>query len=133
MTDTQAGPFNSESTYVHLDEGAARPLSVDDRFWPDVMAGLRPELERGRLLATFSFSSPWKSWELHPAGEELVILLSGATTLTLENGGELQKLELREAGQYAIIPRGVWHTADTDAPTRLMFLTPGKGTSHKPR
>ena len=37
------------------------------------------------------------------------------------------------AGEYAINPRGVWHTADVGAPCTALFITAGAGTEHRPR
>lgn len=37
------------------------------------------------------------------------------------------------AGQAAINPRGVWHTADVHEPGSALFITPGRGTEHRPR
>jgi quercetin dioxygenase-like cupin family protein len=36
-------------------------------------------------------------------------------------------------GEYAINPRGAWHTADANEPVVALFITAGKGTTHRPR
>jgi hypothetical protein len=36
-------------------------------------------------------------------------------------------------GEYAINPRGTWHTADTDEPVVALFITAGKGTTNRSR
>ncbi len=36
-------------------------------------------------------------------------------------------------GDAVINPRNVWHTADIAEPCRMLFITPGRGTEHKPR
>jgi quercetin dioxygenase-like cupin family protein len=36
-------------------------------------------------------------------------------------------------GEYAINPRGAWHTADADEPVVALFITAGKGTQNRPR
>ena len=36
-------------------------------------------------------------------------------------------------GDYAINPRGAWHTADADEPVVALFITPGKGTTNRAR
>ena len=74
----------------------------------------------------------WPTWERHPAGEELVILLEGRIELIQEIDGDERRVELR-AGQALINPPGVWHTADVHEPGRGLFITPGTGTEHKPR
>jgi len=36
------------------------------------------------------------------------------------------------AGRLLVIPRGVWHTAKMSGPARLLAITAGHGTQHKP-
>ncbi len=87
----------------------------------------------GRIVSLFRFDEPWTSWEMHPAGEEVVCCIQGAMTLHQDlPDGEKRSIELA-AGDYAINPPGAWHTADTDGPVVAMFITVGQGTTHKPR
>ncbi|HMN78903.1 MAG TPA: cupin domain-containing protein [Burkholderiaceae bacterium] len=121
------------STYLHFDDGGrAGPIPVLESFWQEVAGGAHPQLDRGRLMSAFRFSEPWAVWERHPAGEELVMLLSGTVTVVLEESGTERSFELTEAGAYVLVPRNVWHTARTSAPTMMLFLTPGAGTEHRP-
>lgn len=46
--------------------------------------------------------------------------------------GEAMGVRLTEPGSYVVIPRNTWHTAKTSVPTKMIFVTPGKGTDHKP-
>lgn len=121
------------STYVHLQEdGSADAISVSASFWGELAAGKHPQLDRGRLMSAFTFSEPWAMWERHPAGEELVMLLSGAATLVLEESGQERAVALTVPGSYVLVPRNVWHTARTAVQTTMLFLTPGAGTEHRP-
>ena len=68
-------------------------------------------------------------------GAEVVLCIRGRITLIQaegEPGGASRSIVL-EAGQYAINPPGVWHTADVDAPVTALFITAGEGTTHAPR
>lgn len=119
-------------TFVHVqDGGKIQQIAVTEAFWSDLLSGARPELDQGRLMSAFSFSQDWPSWERHPAGEELVMLLAGATTLVLEEANGERELPLDTVGHYVLVPRGVWHTAKTTQPTTLLFITPGAGTEHR--
>ncbi|MFT3777250.1 MAG: cupin domain-containing protein [Ottowia sp.] len=121
------------STYLHFqDSGRVDAIPVSASFWAEVMAGRHPQLNQGRLMTAFTFSEPWATWERHPAGEELVMLLSGAVTLLLEESGQEQAVQLNSPGSYVVVPRNVWHTARTAAPTTMLFMTPGAGTEHRP-
>jgi quercetin dioxygenase-like cupin family protein len=87
-----------------------------------------------RLVSMSSFSEPWPIWEMHPKGSEVVLCTAGKITLVQEIDGKHERIEL-SAGDYAINPPGVWHTADVDAdaPATAVFITAGLGTQHRPR
>ena len=121
------------NSYLHVqDGGKTAQIAVTEKFWGELLSGGRPELDQGRLLSAFSFAQDWPSWERHPAGEELVMLLSGSALLLLEDANGERELLLDRVGSYVLVPQGVWHTARTTQPTTLLFLTPGAGTEHRP-
>lgn len=121
------------SSYLHVRDGARTDaIPVSDAFWEELARGEHPQLDQGRLLSAFTFSEAWGTWERHPAGEELVMLLSGAATLVLEESGQQRAVQLSRPGSYVLVPTNAWHTARTDIPTTLLFLTPGLGTEHRP-
>lgn len=88
----------------------------------------------GRLVSMYEFAESWTSWEMHPAGAELVLCTAGTVTLVQEGDGGETRLTLGP-GDYALNPPGTWHTADL-APgetATCVFITPGEGTAHRPR
>jgi mannose-6-phosphate isomerase-like protein (cupin superfamily) len=121
------------TTYLHFREnGRAEAIPVSDSFWEEMAAGKYSQLEQGRLMSAFTFSKPWAMWERHPAGEELVMLLSGSAIVVLEELGQERTVQLSEPGAYVLVPQNVWHTARTSVQTTMLFLTPGAGTEHRP-
>jgi mannose-6-phosphate isomerase-like protein (cupin superfamily) len=91
------------------------------------------DLDEGRLVSLFRFEESWASWEMHPAGEEVVCCVQGHMTLHQElPDGSTAHYELGP-GDYAINPRGAWHTADADEPVVALFITAGEGTTNRPR
>jgi len=121
------------ATYLHFqDGGRAETVPVPDSFWNEMAAGKHPQLDQGRLMSAFTFSEPWGMWERHPAGEELVMLLSGSATVVLEEAGQERSVRLDTPGAYVLVPKTAWHTAKTSVPTTMLFLTPGAGTVHRP-
>jgi hypothetical protein len=120
------------STYVHLpDETSAVPVPVSDSFWDELSSGERPALERGRLITQFDFSSDWPHWERHPAGEELVVLLSGSAELLLELPSGTSRTRMSAPGEFVLVPRDTWHTARTSEACSMLFMTHGPGTEHR--
>jgi len=120
------------NTYLHVqDGGRTDPLPVTATFWEELAGGSHPQLDQGRLMSAFTFSEAWATWERHPGGEELVMLISGEATVLLEESDGERSVQLREPGAYVLVPRNVWHTARTTVPTTMLFLTPGAATEHK--
>lgn len=86
----------------------------------------------GRLVSAFTFGASWNTWEMHPHGSEVVLCTAGAMTLVQELEGKSVRTPL-EAGEYAINPPGVWHTADVDHSATAVFITAGVGTQNRAR
>ena len=82
------------------------------------------------LIAAHVFESDWGTWEMHPHGDEIVTLISGEISFTLRLPEGEESVTLREAGDYVIVPKGVWHTANTSVKSHVLFITPGQGTQH---
>jgi mannose-6-phosphate isomerase-like protein (cupin superfamily) len=130
MTDD--GTFDLTRTYVHLEDGpAAVPVKVGPDFWATI--DRRTDLNRGRLVTVFRYPQAvdWDHWEVHPEGDEIVCLLSGALDLVLEEDGRERVVELRDRATY-IVPRGVWHRGTVRAPSEALHITRGAGTQHRP-
>jgi len=122
---------------IHLGLGAtavAEPEFTGDLAWY-AQYGQRHADDgvEGRLVSMHSFTESWDSWEVHPNGAEVVLCVDGEIALHQEHAdGSTATVELT-AGQYAINLPGTWHTADVDASARVLFITPGLGTEHRPR
>jgi len=122
--------FTLDSTYVNLrPDDSATMLKIGPRFWATVEK--RTDLDSGRLVGTTAQRKDWPIWERHPAGEEVLILLSGELELVLETGSGSRRTRLK-AGQAFVVPRNTWHRALVKKPGKLMFITPGAGTEHRP-
>ena len=132
MMVSSPSTFDLINTYVHLKDGAdAVPVAVGDDFWATI--DKRTELHSGRLVTLFHIQNTdeWVHWEIHPAGDEIVCLLSGAIDLILQEGECERSLELRSRAA-GIIPRGVWHRAIVHTPSDVLFITRGAGTQLRP-
>ena len=125
-----ADAFDLISTYAQLrDDGSALVTDGGDAFW-STLAG-RPELHGGRLLGATAQTKDWSHWEMHPAGDEILILMSGAFGLQIERAdGTIETIEMR-AGSTCVVPRGLWHRGLAREPGQLVFITPGAGTQHR--
>ena len=122
-----AHAFDLSTTFVHLsDGGGAEPVEVTPSFWSGDVAG---ELY-DRLVGAFDFSSSEdlhsSMQEMHPEADELLFLISGAIDVVLQESDGERTVPL-EAGEAAIVPRGVWHRLVMRRPGRLLFINSRTG------
>lgn len=135
MTRSSKGPWSLADFPVHLGRNAS--IAVEPRFdaaeWFEAYGERHAaDGKEGRLVTMFTFTESWTNWEMHPHGSELVLVTQGELTLLQEEHGQVRRTQLG-AGQYAINPPGVWHTADTEGPVTALFITAGLGTEHRER
>jgi len=125
--------------YLLEPDGAAILLPGGMDFWSQLMSGnashpgIRTLMgsEHGRLLSVLPMNATWTNWEMHPAGEELLFMLEGSATFLLDLSDGVKEVVL-SAGRLLVIPKGTWHTARVSAPARLLGITAGHGTQHRP-
>ena len=122
---------------IHLGLGAkavAEPEFTGEMSWYEAYGERHcDDLDEGRIVALSRFDKPWTSWEMHPAGDEVVCCIQCHMTLHQEfPGGSKASVDLGPS-EYAINPPGTWHTADADEPVVALFITAGKDTTHRPR
>lgn len=120
-----------QTTYLHLNPRAGVvPLPVTETFWAELAEG-RPVID-GWLYGVYAMAAgPWSNWERHPHGDEVLTMLSGAMDLTLEEKTGPRTVSMN-AGDTVVVPAGIWHIGRVVTPGRLMALTFGKGTEHRP-
>lgn len=89
--------------------------------------------DAGRLVAVYESKTDWPSWECHPAGDELVVVLSGRARFFQQlPGGDERSVELGPF-EALVNPAGVPHTADVLEPFTALYVTPCPGTTHTGR
>lgn len=124
-------PTDLSSHYVFLDAaGNAATVAGGDAFW----SLPRDELQRygdGWLVSEYACAADWPQWEMHPQADEIVRLMSGSAELQLEWPTGIQAVHLR-AGDAYVIPRGAWHTLKVAQSCRILHITMGAGTQHRP-
>ncbi len=129
------GARDLHEEFVHLGLGAMaipQPAYGGPEWYEDYAKRNEADGVEGRLAAMHRFSEDWTSWEMHPAGAELVVCVSGSIILVQEIDGTERRTALRP-GEYAINPPGVWHTADVSESADALFVTSGIGTEHRER
>jgi mannose-6-phosphate isomerase-like protein (cupin superfamily) len=69
--------------------------------------------------------------EMHPDGDELLYLVSGAITVRLELPGGDRTIDMGP-GEALVVPKGVWHLVHLREPGTLVHITPGPHGDHRP-
>lgn len=124
-----AGMLDLETTYLGLSgDGEVTRMKVGPDFWPtlDQNPFMRPT-----LVSLGRGEGDWPHWEMHPKGDEVLILLEGTLTLIFEQDGKESRLDMAP-GQTFVMPKGAWHRAEAQRGVRMLFMTYGEGTQHRP-
>lgn len=130
MTSPISTGFDVTNTYVHLpDGGGGIPVDCTPAFWSELASGT--QRYEGRLITAYHLSEDMGHWEMHPAGEEVLICISGSAEAVLQRPDGEESIAM-SPGTGCIVPRGVWHRLRVHEPGIVMFITPGEGTRHKP-
>jgi len=127
------------TTPLHLGQGSrARP--IHDFSWaPEALEAYADATAadgaEGRLVVIFDGEGPGDHSERHPAGDEVVICLSGRVKVVRDAGdpGQSGDEVVLGPGEATVNPAGVWHTVDMDGPARILTITAGLGSEHRPR
>lgn len=127
MTTTALDFF---ATFVHLHAGGAMTtVPRTPTFWRDLVAGAGDRVV-GAVHGRDTDAFHPDECEMHPHGDELLCLLSGAVDVVLEEPSD-RAVPLK-AGEVFVVPRGVWHRIILREPADLLFVTPPHGTQLRP-
>jgi mannose-6-phosphate isomerase-like protein (cupin superfamily) len=128
MPKAERSAFDPRTTFLHLQgDGSGTPIAVGPDFWQTTIKTIRS----GWLVTAGRAVADWEHWEMHPQGEELIMLLSGSIELVVEDD-EGEHVVPMEPGQLYLMRRGVWHRARVKQPGDMLFATAGAGTQHRP-
>ena len=129
---SRINPYDLASTYVRLrSDTSVEPLVVDETFWQRLSEGKLGTFRNEFLVSMHEFDSDWSMWEMHPNGDEIVCLIEGGVTFVLEADDQYIEVELQNSGSYIVVPKGAWHTARANVPSRMLFITAGEDTQHR--
>ena len=124
---------NLSKTFVVRQPGLrARPVDVTHDVYQRIDSQFHGFKDH-ELIALHTFENDWPTWEIHPHGDEIVVLLSGSARLCLDLQDGVEEHVLQSAGDFVIVPTNTWHTARINDPTSMLFITPGEGTRNEER
>jgi mannose-6-phosphate isomerase-like protein (cupin superfamily) len=121
--------FDLETTYLGLaGDGEVTQIPVGPDFWSTVDDN--PELP-ATLVTVNTGEGDWPHWEMHPKGDEVLVVLEGSLGLILDEGRGERRHDLK-VGATFVVPRGAWHRAVEQRGLKMLFITYGEGTQHRP-
>ena len=122
MEQQTAPALNLARQYVHRgQDGMTLALDVTATLFSEILANAA--LRSGTLVGIIHLEEGLSHWECHPAGDEILYLLSGAIDMTIDGEDGTETLALTP-DQAVVIPRNSWHQAMIHEPSRVLFVTP---------
>jgi len=134
------GSFDLADVMLHLEGGGpVVDMPVSGAFWETLIRGTGDDrgalylraAAPGWLMGIFEMTGNSSTWEMHPRGGEVLTLLSGALTVVFDEPAGERRVALLP-GQTCLVPQGTWHRFEVQAPGRLLAVTYGAGTEHRP-
>ena len=121
-------PIDLTDTYLHLERGpGVGVIDVDENFWATIDE--RTDLDDGRLVMAMPMTADWSNWEMHPEGDEVIVVTDGVVRVHTESNEPV----IVRAPELVVMPAGTWHTMDVIEPARVLTITWGAGTQHRAR
>ena len=118
-----------ETTFLSLDgRGSIARHPVGPDFWETI--DQNKDL-LSTMVAVFRSDADWGHWEMHPGGDEIVMVIDGDITMIVEEGSIERRIALTP-GCAVVIPAGARHRALVSRPSRMLAITYGEGTTHAP-
>lgn len=123
--------FDPLTNAIDLGLSTSRLIPYGADFWNQLSSG--GISLSGRLTLVLEMTTDAGHWEMHPNGDELVVLITGSVDFVYEDSaGALVRVELREGHRAFLVPQGLWHRFEVKAPGLCLFATAGEGTQHRP-
>jgi mannose-6-phosphate isomerase-like protein (cupin superfamily) len=126
VTAEPPGPRSIAEAIDRLTFYGEREPTTADEDMAEAFARLAPYRDGAVFVAHWAGTS---EWERHPAGDEIVMVVGGETTLFLLRDGVEQANPLR-AGELLVVPEGTWHRFETPVGVRVLSVTP-QPTEHR--
>jgi mannose-6-phosphate isomerase-like protein (cupin superfamily) len=122
--------FDLERTYLFIDgAGGLAAQAVGPDFWTEIASN---PSAGNTMVSAGAGVGDWTTWEMHPAGAEVLVILEGALRIWLDHpDGRLEAIAA-QAGATVIVPKGAWHRAEAEQPYKILYITYGAGTTHRP-
>lgn len=114
------GPVNITEAIERLDVHRDRTPTTTDEEMGGAFSRVAPYRDGAVFVAHWAGAS---AWERHQQGDEIVMVVGGATTLFLLVDGVEHPNRLGP-GELLVVPQGTWHRFETPDAVELLSVTP---------
>ena len=121
-----------QSDALHLAAAGIQPVPGFGHDYDKYMKAHCTKGDPGRLVCVHETKEAWETWETHPAGDEVVVVLRGHARFIQEIDGK-ERAVVVGPNEAIVNPAGTPHTADVIEPFTALYITPCPGTHHRPR
>ncbi|MAZ87425.1 MAG: cupin [Cellvibrionaceae bacterium] len=125
--------FNLEEQFVVVDEQMTMHAEQNRETLYQELDQTYDGFRGCKLISLHRFEADWPTWERHPAGDEMLVLLEGTIELQIKHKQGTSSVVLNSSGDSVVIPKGCWHTGKVSNTVRVLFVTPGEGTENLTR
>ena len=122
--------YDLERTYLFIDgAGGLAAQAVGPEFWAEIASNPHAG---GTMISAGVGDADWTTWEMHPSGAEVLVILEGEPRVWLDHpDGRLEAIGA-SPGATVIVPKGAWHRVECDHHHKILYVTYGPGTTHRP-
>lgn len=132
--------FDPRHAYAFLEDGGGIiPFPDTSSFWSQLMSGSYTDeslhavaAAGGWLLTANDLIEDMRHWEMHPDGNEVLVVLDGAMDVVVEEPAGDRTFTVGR-GEACVVPQGAWHRQVVRERGRILAITFGRGTQHRPR
>jgi uncharacterized cupin superfamily protein len=126
MADTRPQPISIDTAIAGLTFLSDRTPATTAEESSDAFTQLSDYRDGGIFVGHWAGTS---EWERHSAGDEIVMVVDGETTITFLSADGEQSSRLR-AGDCVVVPQGTWHRFETPHGVKVLSVTP-QPTDHR--
>ena len=122
----RAEPRSIDAALAALTFLPDRTPATTDEDAGDAFGRLAPYRDGAVVVGHWAGAS---EWERHPAGDEIVMVVDGGTTIVLlEDGAE--RAHPMGPGDLIVVPQRTWHRFETPDAVKVLSVTP-QPTEHR--
>lgn len=121
MTGPRPEPVSIDGAIAQLTFLPNRTPTGDDDASADAFSRLAAYRDGAIFVGHWAGRS---EWERHTAGDEIVMVVDGSTTIYFLDEEEAEHPATLHTGELVVVPQGTWHRFETTEAVTVLSVTP---------